>query len=416
VTIDRRRFLARSGLGAVSALAAMAGGAAEDGATAAAVTTARTDDPDARLGPVPFEGPYQAGVLTPAPPAAAFVALDVVAENRSALADLLRTITFRARYLTAGGVPHDLGAGSPPSDSGTLGPDVPADGLTVTLGVSSTIFDDRFGLAELRPIHLTPMEAFPDDDLNPAWTGGDLILQICAGSADTVLHAVRDIAKHTRGAMQVRWRMDGFLSPPRPSGVPRNHLGFMDGIANPTVDVPKVADQLLWVVDGIGEPPWAVGGTYHVVRLIRMFIEFWDRVSLNEQQTMIGRYRASGAPIGMTRYTDVPDYAKDPYGFDVPLTAHIRLANPRTARTEPSRIYRRGYNYDLGTDVNGDLNMGLIFNCFQQDVIRQFEATQRRLLDEPLVDYISPFGGGYFFALPGVRDAEDWLGRSLIGA
>jgi deferrochelatase/peroxidase EfeB len=404
------------GVAAGGAGGAAAGYAYRAGRPPSAEDTANARVVAGRLPAVPFHGRYQAGILPKAQRQTAVVSFQVTADGRAELTELFAAITERARFLTAGGTPPPAGIGGPAADSGVLGPEIEPDGLTVTLGVGSTLFDDRYGLAGRRPAHLTPMRAFPNDNLDPAQCGGDLMLQFSAGSADTVLHALRDIARNTRGGMQPSWRIDGFSSPARPAGtVPRNMMGFMDGISNPSVTSRGEMDSLVWIRQGAaGEPSWTAGGSYLVVRLIRMLVEFWDRVDITEQERMFGRRRATGYPLAADGIDATPNYANDPGGDVIPLDAHMRLANPRTPRTAGSRILRRAYNYDRGIDAVGDLDIGLLFTCFQQDIKRQFEAVQTRLIDEPLVDYISPFGGGYFLAVPGVTGRDDYLGRALL--
>jgi deferrochelatase/peroxidase EfeB len=426
--IGRRAFLTRSaavlGAAAGATAAELDAGRGTDATASAATPTGAPSSAlqwnvsQAQLAQeTPFTGVHQAGIITPKPAQAVFAALDCVAGDRATLLQALQVLSQRAQQLSAGGPIPVLEVDAPPADSGILGPVNAPDALTVTIAFGASLFDHRFGLAHLRPAELVTMPMFPVDELDPAQSHGDVLLQICANQRDTVVHTLRELVRTVRGAFQLRWMIDGFGSAPRgpsPTSTPRNLFAFRDGTANPDVTDPAVMDRLVWT--GSEGPAWAAGGSYQVVRIIRMHVEFWDRVGLNEQQNMIGRARSSGAPLGGTEEHEDPRYDLDPHGNRIPLNAHIRLANPRTPATADQRILRRGYNYSRGFDAAGQLDQGLIFAAFNRRPSQQFVPVQRRLLDEPMVDYITPVGGGYFFAPAAARNASDWVGSGLHAA
>ncbi len=423
--VDRRTFLARSavvlGAGGVGGVGAIAHASAQTQNAAAPGEPSASEEWNVAQAQLsqrePFNGAHQAGILTPAPAQATFAALDSIAPDRRTLEETLKALSRRARELTIGGPTPLLEADAPPADSGILGPVNDPDVLTVTIAFGASLFDQRYGLAAGRPSELMKMPTFSVDDLDPAQSHGDLLVQICAHQRDTVAHTLRELLRTVRGSLQLRWNIDGFSGAargPSPHNNPRNLFAFRDGTANPPTSDAALMNQLVWVAGG--EPAWAAGGTYQVVRIIRQHVEFWDRVALSEQEEMIGRVRSTGAPLGGTGEFEDPRYELDPTGKRIKLNAHIRLANPRTTTTADQRILRRGFNYTRGFDAAGALDQGLVFVAFNQNPARQFATIQRRLLEEPMIDYITPVGGGYFFAPPGAQGQADWVGSGLFAA
>jgi deferrochelatase/peroxidase EfeB len=374
--VKRRTFLAA---GASAGAGAVLGRVVPNGSAAAATTP---DAVDAGLTErIPFAGAHQAGIVQPRQRHALFVSFDAVADDRPMLADGMRALSDRARALTAG---HRTLLGNPgegpTAETGILGTRVEPDALTVTVGVGASLFDQRFGLARRRPAGLERMPVFPDDQLVAAECHGDVMLQLCANTEETLLNAIRDVMRATRGVLAARWKVEGFRNAIREAGAGRNMLGFKDGTSQPNPNT-------VWTPDG---------GTYQVVRIIRNRVEFWDRVSLDEQELMIGRRKDDGAMLKQ-----------------IPGDAHIKLANPRTKATEPKRILRRGYNYSRGVDEAGQLDMGLVFVSYQSE-LAHFTEIQKRLAGEPLIDYVVPTGGGFFYCPPGAADSGDWVGSGLL--
>ncbi|MEV6862822.1 Dyp-type peroxidase [Streptosporangium subroseum] len=386
------------------------------GGDASPADRARSGDASTRA--VPFHGYHQAGIATPPQPTGTFASFDVTVSNRGELTELFRTLTARARFLTAGGTPPKAPRGSAPPDGGILGPRITPDDLTITVALGATLFDGRYGLGARKPAQLITMKPFRHDALDLGLSQGDVLIQICADHRDTTLHTLFDLLAHTGGAMKPRWRIDCQRNPPRPVGTPRDWFGFKDGIANPDTTDTAQMNQVVWAQPHTAEPAWAAGGTYQVLRIVRFDIEAWQKVPLAQQERIFGRRKDSGAPMYALseNASDLldPIYTNDPQGLITPLDSHIRLANPQTPETAAtSTILRRSYDYNQTLDVHGGLDVGHAFCCFQRE-LNTYITMQNRLEGEALVPYISPRGGGYFFALPGVLDDQDYYARGLL--
>ncbi|MFT3986840.1 iron uptake transporter deferrochelatase/peroxidase subunit [Aestuariivirga sp.] len=411
---DRRNLLKGLAIAGGAMLATPTLAKAEGNVTIAPIGTSSLNDRQ------PFYGARQSGIVNPRPAHGMIVSFDVIADTPDELQDLLKRLTDRMVRLTHGGTVETGDPKLPPPDSGILGPVFKPDNLTITLSLGASLFEKRPWLAGFKPKSLRRMPEFRNDALLAEQCHGDIALQFCANTQDTNIHALRDILKNLPDRLVINWKQEGAVPvvPPRADGVhenARNFLGFIDGSANPNGSDTALMDKLVWIGADDDEPAWAMNGTYQAVRIIRNFVERWDRTPLGEQERIIGRQKMNGAPMsGGDHESEVPDFASDPEGVHTPLDAHIRLANPRHPHGENNLILRRPFNYSNGVARSGHLDQGLLFICYQANLDRGFVAVQHRLDGEPLEEYIKPVGGGFFFVLPGVAEEGGYLGQSLI--
>lgn len=365
---------------------------------------------------VAFNGDRQRGVLASPAAAGLVAAFDVTATNRDELAETMQALSIEIARLMRGQASEQEDEFLPPVDSGAIGADSTTAGVTITVGVGASLFDQRFGLADLRPRELIAMPLFFNDRLvREDLSHGDLSVTVSAPHQQAAVFALHQIVKVTERRLRLRWVQEGYnhLLPDRPADLSqsRNLMGFRDGTSNPDATDEDAMNEHVWLQSGGDEPDWTVGGTYQAVRVIRMLIEFWATAALVRQEQIFGRHRDSGAPLGLDDEGAEPEYGSNPDNDLIPRRAHMRLANPRTPGTP--RILRRGFSYLNGAAGDGTMDQGLLFICYQRSLATGFLGVQSRLNGEPLEDYIKPVGGGLFFVLPG-PGADGWLGQSLL--
>jgi deferrochelatase/peroxidase EfeB len=420
--VSRRRAIALAGV----SVAGVAGVAAAGGAWARGAFDGAQDAGAGAAGAVPFYGEHQAGITTAAQDRLHFVAFDVITTKRDRLIEMLREWTAAAARMTAGRDAGLIGAvdgipEAPPDDTGEA-IDLPPSQLTLTVGFGASLFrdaqgQDRFGIAKHLPGQLAPLPHFAGDALQAPISGGDICVQACANDPQVAVHAIRNLARIGMGVVSVRWSQLGFgrtSSTSQAQATPRNLFGFKDGTRNLKSEETAALREHLWAQPGDG-PAWMGGGSYLVTRKIRMLIETWDRTSLAEQETIVGRTKGVGAPLGKAGEFDEIDLAarRDDGELVVPEVAHVRLAHPDN--NDGARMLRRGYNFVDGSDGLGRLNAGLFFISYQRDAHKQFVPVQRQLARHDVMnEYLRHVSSGLFACPPGVRDAADFWGRALF--
>ena len=403
----RALLLGAAGGGLVVGAAAGVGGAAAVGAvqsaTGESIDLARS---------YPFYGQaHQPGIQTPPQRYTVFMTFDMVSDTRQDLQVLLARWSGAIAQLMQG---RTIGSVQPDrtdavaADTGEALDLAPA-GLTVTVGLGPGVFDRRFGLAGKKPRRLAALPGLPSDQLDPALTGGDLSVQACADDPQVAYHAIRDLARMAQPTAATRWTVLGFGRASAGPGqkTPRNLMGFKDGTRNIRDDAEY--DRFVWVDD---DAAWTRGGSYQVVRKIRMNIENWDADAIGDQQHVFGRRKAEGEPLTGHGEFDTPDFHATKGGAPVIApTSHIALAAHEN--NGGVKILRRGYNYTDGLNQFGLLDAGLLFVAYMNDPAH-FVRLQTRLGRADLLnEYIAHIGSAAFFVPPAPKRGG-YLGEKLF--
>jgi deferrochelatase/peroxidase EfeB len=447
LSASRRGFLATSaGLAAATAGAGLASGLAQAGAETAARGLANTAGKNQTE---PFWGLHQGGILTPVQSQCYFAAFDLVTTERDDIARLLQAWTSAAARMSAGQTAQPLAEDLKPV-AATGGDDTPAkDGdayekpdwraqaadsgevlglsparLTVTFGFGAGLFikdgKDRYGLAARRPEALVDLPRFVGDQLVEAHTGGDLSVQACADDPQVAFHAVRQLARLAADVAQVRWAQTAFI--PSSKGTPRNLMGFRDGTNNPSIVDSKAMERFVWV--GEEGPDWMRGGSYVVVRRIRIALEHWDRMQVAFQEQTVGRHKYSGAPLGKQNERDALDLnatIKDG-NLIIADNAHVRLAAAES--NSGAQILRRPYSYNDGVNFTAErwppwrqgmeYDAGLFFVAYQRDPRTGFMRIYDRMAKLDMMNQFVTHVGGGLYACPRGAAQGEFIGQGLL--
>ena len=261
--------------------------------------------------------------------------------------------------------------------------------LTVTVGFGLPLFE-KLGRVDRKPRALKLMPGWEGDAFKPKDTQNDVLVQICSDERSVNYHVQRAVLKHLSGGFTLKADHEGF-SLPESRGV----LGFVDGTGNPKGDA-----RVPVVLIGEEEPTYE-GGSYLVFRKIREDLARWEKLTIDQQERVIGRRRADSALL-------------DPPGT-TPLTSHKEKSSVKRPDGE-IEVLRRSFPFGTPREA------GLLFVCFVRD-LSQYETVKGQMTSrytngkdvgkDAIEAFYTAVSGGYYFLPP--PPEEGYMGGFLFG-
>jgi dye decolorizing peroxidase len=275
--------------------------------------------------------------------------------------------------------------------------------LTVAIGFGPSLFQ-KLKLEDQKPEGFDALPGFSIDQLNDAFSDGDVLLQVAADDPGVLENATRALIRDSLYFAETRWVQSGFARTIEGGGATtqRNLMGQVDGTDNPALGSSDFAKQV-WMSAG---PRWCRGGTQMVLRRIRMKLDTWDSLGREAKEAAIGRRLSNGAPLSGDSVGDIPDFQKvDERGLPViSEIAHIRQAS---AQNLDERFFRRPFNYVGEVRGGGQREAGMLWVAYAANLTKQYLPVQTRLAKVDLLNlWTTPVGSAVFAMARGFAPGE----------
>ncbi len=261
-------------------------------------------------------------------------------------------------------------------------------GFSAYLGFGPSLFE-KLNLEDQMPASFNTLPEFKGDQLDPVYTGGDVMLHVSADDPIVLSQRARLLIRNSMPFATIKSVQEGFTNVPDPNADSgsvehRNLFGQIDGTVNPALGSEDF-DKVVWLDEGA--PKWAQNGTIMVLRRVELLMNPWDSLGLQEKEESIGRTLQEGELLE-----------------EIPEDSHIALARPQN---EDERIFRRPFSYEGAPTAEGRPNVGMLFISYQANLDKQFIPIQQRLADGDILNlWIKHVGSSEWVIPGGVKEGE----------